>query len=193
MSEKGATTDVNEVKKILENLQYLEKILPSAIKRWSEANKVSGANCEWVFGILNKLCENPTVLQSNIFGPLYVFLLDYIDNREGRKALTGSVDFFLKKGLRAIHTYTNVSRFFAENSLYFVDKTGKSPKEISSETKNYKEYILTLNQKLLGCKSDAKFKFLQLINNIAMPEDLSKMREYLNIYCTQIRVGMLSI
>ncbi|GAG70920.1 unnamed protein product [marine sediment metagenome] len=84
--------DVVEVKTIIDSLKYLEKQLPLAIRRWKKKIKT----CDWAVthmskGVLKSLCENPSILHSEIFAPLYSFLNTYIANREGRIAFTGRI------------------------------------------------------------------------------------------------------
>jgi len=199
MSQKKESLDVTEVKVLIDNLQYLEQILPTAITRWKKQIK----SCDWAMahmskGVLKSLCENPSILRREIFAPLYSFLNTYIANREGRMAFTGkSLDSFLKRGLRAIQRYVVIADHFAANPSYFVPdvsitKGFEAHKTARVEQNKYKDFILTINERLIGCKDNLNFIFLRLLSTVKnMDQELQDMKNYLSQQCTHIRIERL--
>lgn len=188
--------DVVEVKTIIDSLKYLETQFPSAIQNWKNQIKT----CDGATGILKRLCENPNIVRTEIFGPLYQFLNTYIANREGKVAFTGpTLDTFLKKGLRAIQAYTVVSDFFAKHPEYFIPDVPytKDPKGYTAavlEQKKYKDFIFTINERLIGCKDKLNFMFLKLLTTVKnMPQELVDMKNYLENQCLFMRKERLKM
>ena len=194
--------DLTEVKTLIDNLQFLEKQLSGAITNWKRDVKT----CDWAIahmskGVLKRLCESPGILRGEIFGPLYSFLNTYIANREGRVAFTGkALDAHLNKGLRAIQQYTVISDFFARNPQYFVPNISisagglEASKKAITEQSKYKDFIFTVNERLIGCKDNLNFMFLKLLSTVkTMSDELKEMKDYLQQQCTSIRIARLKM
>ena len=190
--------DVTEIELILDNLEYLEKQLYGAISRWKKNIKT----CDWAVdymskGVLKGICKNQIELKE-IFGPLYSFLRTYIAIRNKRIAYTGkSLDKFFIRGLKAIQKYTVVSNFFAENPQYFfpnesLTNVKKFTKAQVSQQK-YKEFIINLNERLIGCKNKLNFMFLGLLGTVKTPlsDELKDMKNYLENQCLFMRTKKL--
>nr|QBK91416.1 MAG: hypothetical protein LCPAC302_00360 [Pithovirus LCPAC302] len=193
--------DVEEVKLLIDNLQFIEKQLPRAIGNWK--NKIK--SCDWavigdnIDGILKSICQNPVTI-GKIFAPLYSFLNNYIANREGRIAFTGrELNAFLKRGLTAIYRYTVMSDFFAKNPHFFVPSVSpitqfSAYKKAQTQQNTYKDFMLTLNERLIGCKQKLNFLFLGLVGTVKqLNPELEKMRLYLDNSCNSIRIARLGI
>lgn len=183
--------DVKEVEIIMENLSWLQKQMPIAIANW----QASKPNCLYHPGLIGEICQNPGKLNPTIFDPLKKWLADYILNREGKIAFTGSngLDFFLKVGLRNIFNYVIIADFFSKNPYYFAPTPPVSnitaAKKVGDTQKQYQEFINTLSSKLIGCNEQLGFIFLQLSKTIAeLPQDLMKMRSYLEDQCLSYRI-----
>lgn len=190
--------DVTEVKTLLDNLQFLEKQMPNAILNWKKDIK----RCDLVSArptenILKRVCENPRILNTEVFGPLYSFLNTYINNREGKIALTGGLDSFLLRGLRAMQNYIVIADFFARNPYYLYPSVSisqgiEAAKKSATEQERYKDFIFTLNEKLIGCKEDLNFMFLKLIGTVKnMNEEMQGLKQYLSDNCASIRIARL--
>ena len=194
--------DIIEVKELIDNLDFLEKQISGAIPKWKQDIK----SCDMAIahmskGVLKQLCQSPTSLHSKIFNPLYSFLNTYIANREGRIAFTGkALDSFLTQGLHSIQQYIVISDFFARNPQYFVPNISVSQgnfqksKEAIIKQQQYKDFVFTINERLIGCKDNLNFMFLKLlstINNIS-PE-LREMKSYLSDQCNSIRIARLKM
>lgn len=191
--------DVVEIKLILDNLEYLEKQLPEAISRWRKKIKT----CDWAVGYMSKqvlksICKSPGKLGPTIFAPLYSFLNTYIALREKRLAYTGkNLDNFFKRGLRAIQRYTVLSNFFSENPHYFVpDESLANIKKFTEARvfqQKYKQFIIALNERLIGCKNDLNFLFLKLLGTMKDPlsKELKDMKTYLENQCLFMRAEKL--
>lgn len=187
---------VTEIKTLIDNLQFLEKALPTAINNWKKQIKT----CDWAVGssVLKKICENPGTLHNEVFVPLYSFLNNYILNREGKLAFTSQgLDSFLLKGLVAIQKYIVLSDFFAKNPSYFVPNVsitqGFEASKVATVNQNkYKDFIFTLNEKLIGCKDNLSFIFLKLVGTVKnMSPELEQTKSYLNDQCASIRIARL--
>lgn len=192
--------DVTEVKTLLDNLQFLEKQLSNAISNWKKNIK----SCDLVIqhpkeNILKQVCENPKILNTGVFGSLYSFLNTYINIREGKIALTGGLDPFLLKGLRAMQNYIVIADFFARNPYYLYPSVSisqgiEAAKKSGTEQERYKDFIFTLNEKLIGCKEDLNFMFLKLIGTVKnMNEEMQGLKNYLNDKCLSIRIERLKM
>lgn len=194
--KKGS--DVIEVKVIIDSLQFLEKQLPGAIYKWKEDIKTCNilANAD-----LKIICENPTTLSTEIFPPLYSFLNTYIANREGRLAFTAkSLDTFLLQGLRAIKKFTVLTEFFSKNTQYFVPNIPifqgglEASKKAINEQNQYKDFILTLSERLVGCKEQLNFMFLKLLSTVKnMVPEMHNMKGYLEDQCRLMRIQRLNM
>lgn len=191
-------SDITEVKSLLDNLKYIEGVLPSAINNWRNEIKT----CDWAVtyqsqGVLKSLCERPGTLSRDIFTPLYSFLNGYIANREGRQAFSGKgLDVFLGRGLRAIKNFAIVADFFAKNPQYIVPNQSVSNfeayKAAGVKQCQYKDLIMTITERLIGCKQGLNFKFLPLINTVkTFTPELQDVRQFLQSQCDSMRIERL--
>jgi len=193
--------DVTEVKTLIDNLQFLEKQLPNAVSNWKGDIK----SCDLVGArplenILKRVCENPRVLHDEVFGPLYSFLNTYLGNREGRIAFTpATLDPFLLRGLRAVQNYIVIADFFARNPSYLypsvsVSQDIEAAKKSATTQEKYKDFIFTLNEKLIGCKDNLNFMFLKLLGTVKnMNSEMEQLKQYLSDNCNSIRIARLKM
>ena len=194
--------DIAEIKLIIDNLEFLEKEFPIAIKRWK--NNIN--NCDWARrhlsrGILRSLCENPSILKERIFSPVYRFLNTYLAIREKRVAYTGKkLDKFFRDGLNSLQRYLVVSDFFADNPQYFVPDVSMTDiqkyKKAQTDQQKYKEFIKILNERLIGCKDNNNFKFLKLLDTVKTFENQKLFQDnknYLENMCIDIRIAKLKM
>jgi hypothetical protein len=203
--------DVTELKFIKSNLEYLENIIPAAGRKWrerykgkcNEAMKYVAVPTAEERQLLDDLCENSKVITDKIFGNLYRFLNIYIAVREGKKAYTGkALDNLLRLGASAIRKYLIISNFFAERPSFFVPTVEMTDRakwlETQTQKKKYKDFILTLNQRLIGCLGDSRFPFLKLLDGVKYVPDESiesfkRDKTYLSNMCTLIRTEKLKL
>ena len=201
---EGELPDLIEIKLIINNLEFLEKELPIAIGRWKNHIK----NCDWARihlsrGILRALCENPKILHEQIFAPVYTFLRVYMGIRDKSIAYAGKkLDNLFREGLNSIQRYLVVSDFFADNPQYFVPGVSvthfQKHKESQTNQNKYREYIKTLNERLIGCKDINEFKFLKLLDTVkSFPSGTQKLfkanKDYLEQMCIDIHTTKLKI
>lgn len=193
--------DVTEVKTLIDNLQFLEKALSGAIVNWKKQIKTCDLATSYMSkGILKNICENPSALRNEVFGPLYSFLNTYISHREGKIAFTpGSLDPFLLRGLVAMQKYIVVSDFFARNPSYIVPSVSVSQgieaaSKSANSQKQYKDFIFTVNERLIGCKDTLSFVFLKLLSTVKkMNPEMTELKQYLADQCNSIRIERLKM
>lgn len=188
--------DVTEVKTIIDSLRFIEGEMPKAITGWKQHIK----SCNWAIEnkVIKRVCESPASYHQEIFAPLYSFLNTYLANREGRVAFTSKqLDNFLIQGLRAIKNYTDLTDFFARNPQYFspdIDPTlnYKGSQEARVSQKKYKDFIFTVNERLIGCKDQLDFMFLKLLSTVKnLNPEMAEMKAKLENQCTLMRVQRL--
>lgn len=189
-------SDVAEVKTIIDSLKFIETKLPIAITGWKTHIK----SCNWATEnkVIKKVCENPASYHQEIFAPLYSFLNTYLANREGRIAFTGKeLDNYLVRGLRVIKNYIDLTDFFARNSQYFAPdidprQNYRGSQESKVNQQKYKDFIFTVNERLIGCKDQLNFMFLKLLSTVkSLNPEMAQMKSYLENQCLLMRTERL--
>lgn len=190
--------DIKEVKEIKEYLVWIKAEMSKAINRWIE----NVGNCKYAMshmssGILRNLCENPRQLNPKILDPLIKWLDNYMLNREGKLQIP-NIDTFLLRGLRLIYQFTVVADHFIKNPRYFYpDPPIRDLKAYSAaqrEQNKYKELIIILTEKLIGCNKNLSFLFLDLSKTIKkLPEDMKRIQDYLDQECLFLRTRKLEL
>jgi hypothetical protein len=187
--------DVKEVERLMENISWLKTQMPKAVSNWKDYVK----SCAFYRGILKEICENPSALLPSIFDPLIKWLADYILLREGRLAFTGkALDDFLKVGLRRIYNFIYVMDIFIKNPKYFFPDPSSQDlsafRQAQVKQNQYKQFLILLNQKLIGCNDQLNFLFLKLSKTIkVLPQDLINIQKYLEQECTNLRIRNLEL
>lgn len=190
--------DIKEAKAIKDSLVWIKTTMPAAINRWIE----NVGNCQYAMdymssGILKNLCLNPRQLNPNILDPLIKWLDDFILNRE-EKLVIPDLDKFLRRGLRLIYQFTVIADHFIKNPRYFYPdppvRDLKTYREAQQKQNEYKAFIITLTQKLIGCKEELSFFFLDLSKTVKkLPEDMKRIQDYLDQECLFLRTRKLEL
>ena len=180
--------DITEVENIRDNILWLEKRIPNFINNW----KFSRPNCEYQTGLIKEICYNPQSLSPTVFEPLIKWLFDYELNREGKLQFQ-QLDNFLKAGLYRIYRFVMVSEFISQNPQFYApspDPSQFSAYAKSKKTQNeFSDFVDTLTSKLIGCNKQLNFLFIDLSKTIKdLPEDLKKVKNYLENQCVSLKL-----
>lgn len=188
-----------EIEKLIDDIKWLNKTMPTAVKNWNNTRP----NCDLFSGILKNLCENPNILNRVIFDPLIKWLFDYIlvlDKKIDIGKKFGSLDEFLKIGLRVMAKFIVTAEFFSKHTdLFLPDPPGPMGSEyvskmveINKQRDQYRRFINLLSSKLIGCQETTALMFLSLTKTIKnLDNDLKSLINYLDNRCTDIRLEKL--
>lgn len=176
--------DVQEIENIRSELKNLRNDINKGIVNWQKTNP----RCDYEYGLVAEICKSPGKINTLVFDPMEKWLADYILTREGKLAFTGpgSLDGFLKIGLRTIHNFVTIADFFSRNPQYLVSGTDKQ--------KLYVKLLDTISSNLIGCNEKLAFIFLKLSKTIkVLPEDLLKIQSDLETKCNTYRIRGLKL
>lgn len=194
--------DISEVKQLIDNVKYINGVFTNGLRLWRPETQ----NCSLAVGyksqgFLNRICEYPQTLQTELFTPLIDWLEKYKNNREGKIAFTpGTLDSFLKRGLMLVYRFTIVADLFIKNPDYLFPtpalRTNQDIPKINQARVNqnkYKEFIILLNERLIGCNKQMKFLLVDLFETVKDKTEFDGIKKYLDDQCLFLRSRKLEI
>lgn len=186
------STNLANLKKLRAKLELVEKRFPTGAQWWKYKSKCDFKPVDVQEVLSKKVCENPNILKSYVFDPLYKWLGEYQKLLEGKMAYTGGkLDQFIISGLLPIAKFVAVSEVFSQNPEYILP--GSNTDKMKENREKYSQLLTRLNEDLVGCRKNIGLMYLPLIKNVktALRPGQSKTLKYIDYVCNLVRLERL--